>query len=236
HTIAQTIGSWLNGPGVWAFLRSGASLATFPRLIVAPGYTSQMANSLENVTIDTIGKGYTPGQRYALTFSGGGTGTTIVQAEGHAIANAAGEIHQADLVIDALGAFYTVAPDVAIDPPPAPVTATAAAVISGGKLSRLDIGTIGSGHEPGAGSAATSPGGGTDPGRALPTGQAVADAFGHSDQAQLGIDSMGAYLTAAPTTPIPAPPTPVPATATATMSAGANPVCVALPAILNQIL
>src|SRR5262249_26780744 len=202
HTIAQTIGSWLNGPGVWAFLRSGDLLGISPRLIVAPGYTSQMANSLENVTIETIGKGYMPGQRYALTFSGGGTGTTIVQAEGHAVANAAGEIHQADLVIDALGAFYTIAPDVAIDPPPAPVTAIATAVIAGAKLSRLDIGTVGSGYQPGAVYALTFSGGGTDPGKALPTGHAVADAFGRIDQAQLGIDSMGANLTAAPTVTI----------------------------------
>src|SRR5262245_8451 len=236
QTIGKIIGSSVNGTGVWAFVRSGDLLGVFPRLIVAPGYTSQMANSVENVTIETIGKGYTPGQRYALTFSGGGTGTTIVQAEGHAVANAAGEIHQADLVIDALGAFYTVAPDVAIDPPPAPVTAIATAVIASGKLSRLDIGTVGSGYEPGTVYPITFAGGGTDPDKALPTGHAVADAFGRIDQAQLGIDSMGANLTAAPTATIPAPPAPVLATATATMSAGANPVCVALPAILNQIL
>src|SRR5262245_50545103 len=52
-----------------------------------------------------FGKGYVPGTSYAMTFSGGGISPTIVQATGHAVANANGEIHQVDLVLDSLGAF-----------------------------------------------------------------------------------------------------------------------------------
>jgi phage tail sheath protein FI len=236
QTIGAIMGSSANGTGVWALLKSGDMLGVFPRLITVPGYTSQMANSVENVAIGTVGKGYVPGTSYAMTFSGGGISPTIVQATGHAVANANGEIHQVDLVLDSLGAFYTTAPDVVIEAPPAPVPATLTTAIGGGNtLANLFIGTVGGGYVPNEVYDITFAGGGNDPGKVMPTGHATADAHGVIDQAQLLIDSPGANL-AVPTATVPAPPSAVPATLTATMSQGANPICVALPAILNQIL
>src|SRR5262245_24406397 len=140
------MGSSTNGTGVWALLQSGDKLGVFPRLITVPGYTSQMANSVETITITTVGKGYVPGTSYLITCTAGGVSPTIVQARGHAVANADGEIHQTDLVLDTLGAFYTEAPTVAIAAPPEPVAATLTGGLGGGNvLSNLFIGTRGPG-------------------------------------------------------------------------------------------
>src|SRR5262245_35751598 len=221
------MGSSTNGTGVWALLQSGDKLGVFPRLITVPGYTSQMANSVETITITTVGKGYVPGTSYLITFTAGGVSPTIVQASGHAVANAGGEIHQADLVLDTLGAFYTEAPTVAIAAPPEPVAATLTAGLGGGNvLSNLFIGTVGQGYTPNEVYDITFSGGGSDPGKVLPVAHATADKYGAIDQGQLSIDSAGANLTAAPTATLPAPPAAVPATATATLSVGGNPVVV----------
>ena len=45
QTIGKIMGSSTDGTGVWALLKSGDP-GIFPRLIIAPGYTSQMANSV----------------------------------------------------------------------------------------------------------------------------------------------------------------------------------------------
>jgi len=135
QTIANIMGDSLQGTGLSAFLQAPDKLAVTPRLIAAPGYTGQMANSLGTLTVNTIGEGYEPNETYTVTFTGGGTNATIVQATAHAVANTDGEITTNDIVIDSYGAWYTSAPTVAIEAPPAgggAVTATATATISVG--------------------------------------------------------------------------------------------------------
>src|SRR3954463_7364727 len=47
QTIAQIMGSSVNGTGLWALLLSGELVGAYPRVLIAPGYTSQMATGLD---------------------------------------------------------------------------------------------------------------------------------------------------------------------------------------------
>ncbi|WP_065755192.1 hypothetical protein [Bradyrhizobium paxllaeri] len=236
QTIGKIMGSSIDRTGVHAFLMSPELLAVTPRVICAPGYTGQMATSLSTLNLTQVGRGYIPGQRYDMTFTGGGSVGTVVQAQGHAIANANGEIRQSDLMIDSYGAWYTGAPNVTLPAPPAAVTATLTTAINNGAVSELVIGATGAGYVPGEVYPITFAGGGADAGKVLPTGHATADESGAIGQEQLYLDSPGANLTQPPTATIPAAPAVVTATLTAAVAAGANPVCAALPGVLNQIL
>jgi hypothetical protein len=84
-----------------------------PRLVYA-GYTDTTYQGLTALAATTAGAGYTPGQSYPLTFSGGGAGA--VQATGQAVATDAGAITTATLVIDTPGT-YTAAPAVTVAAP-----------------------------------------------------------------------------------------------------------------------
>lgn len=236
QTIGKIMGSSILGTGLWAFLQSPELLACTPRLICAPGFTGQMATSLGVLTLGVMGSGYVPGTSYPMTFSGGGASDTVVQATGHAIANANGEIHQADLVIDTLGAWYASIPAVTLPAPPAATTATLTVGLTAAVASSLIAGVIGNGYVPGQTYPITFAGGGADAGKVLPTGHALADAFGRIGQADLHLDSPGANLLAVPTATIAAPPAAVRATLTATISAGANPIVATLTPVLNQLL
>jgi hypothetical protein len=133
ETIARVMGSSTDQTGVWAFLKSPQLLAITPRIICAPGYTGQLANSVGELHIGTVGKGYVPGTTYQMTFTGGGASSTIVQATGHAVADVNGDINQNQLFLDTYGAWYDegTPPMVTLPEPPAPVTATAHSAISG---------------------------------------------------------------------------------------------------------
>src|SRR5438093_1248684 len=82
QTIGKIMGSSVDGTGVHAFLKSPELLAVTPRVICAPGYTGQMATSLSTLNLTLVGRGYLPGQRYEMTFTGGGSAATVVQAHG----------------------------------------------------------------------------------------------------------------------------------------------------------
>lgn len=236
ETIGNIMGSSVNGTGVFAFLKSADLLACTPRVICAPGYTGQMATSLDELTIGTLGSGYIPGTSYPMTFSGGGTGTTKVQATGHAIANVNGEIRQADLVIDSLGAWYSEAPDATLPAPPAAARATLTTHLAGAAVDSLIIGTTGGGYVPNESYDLTFTGGGSEEGKVLPTGHALADEHGAIDQDSLVLDSPGSVMTEPPAATVPVPNAAVRATLTASIVAGANPVVAALPSVLNQLL
>lgn len=131
-TIAKVMGSSTAGTGVYAFLKSVSALSVAPRLIIAPGYTSQMANGLDVVTQEEAGDGYESGKSYPVTFTGGGA--NAVQAIAHALGNADGTL--GDVILDTPGAWYD-------DAPSPGITATAqasgkrvtvAVVASGGTL------------------------------------------------------------------------------------------------------
>jgi hypothetical protein len=233
---AHIMGSSLDQSGVWAFLKAPQLLAITPRLVCAPGYTGQLANSVGELHIDVVGQGYVPGERYEMTFSGGGISPTIVQATGHAIADVNGAINQGQLVLDSFGAWYEEGnpPTVTLPQPPAPVQATAHAAIEGGAVSEILADVEGSGYQPGVTVAVTFSGGGAGAVQAI--GHAVPNSLGRIGQAELFLDTPGSGYESAPDVAIDPPPAAVRATLTAELSEGANPVCAMLPAILNQLV
>jgi|KBSMisStaDraftv2_1062788.scaffolds.fasta_scaffold00032_5 phage tail sheath protein FI len=114
QTIANIMGQSVMGNGIWALLKAPATLYCTPRIILTPGYTGQMANSLETLRTTTPGKGYIPFAEYTVTFSQGvgeTNGAQMVLPSAHAVANQYGEIHDLEMFIDEFGAWMTVAPN-----------------------------------------------------------------------------------------------------------------------------
>lgn len=68
--ITDIIGVEANESGVWAFLNAPENLGRAPRLIIAPGYTSQSQTGLADPVITGAGSGGTDGT-FALAFTGG---------------------------------------------------------------------------------------------------------------------------------------------------------------------
>ena len=113
QTIANIMGNSVARTGVWALMLAPNSLYCTPRLIMVPGYTGLMANSLDTLVSNIPGKGYIPNASYAVNFAFGIGELNAAQAvlpSAHAVADANGEIDDAQLFIDTYGAFMTVAP------------------------------------------------------------------------------------------------------------------------------
>jgi len=81
ETIANMVGTEANHTGIWAFLDAPEELGLTPRLIIAPGYTSQTTEGIASATISNAGSGGADGT-FALAFTGGtgsgGAGTFTV--------------------------------------------------------------------------------------------------------------------------------------------------------------
>lgn len=69
-TIANIIGTEANKTGIWAFLDAPYELGLTPRLIIAPGYTSQSQSGMADVSITNAGSGGANGT-FDLGFTGG---------------------------------------------------------------------------------------------------------------------------------------------------------------------
>lgn len=221
-TINNITGSSTSGTGIHAFVPSAQKLGVAPRVICAPGYTGQMANSIDTVTRNTAGSGYVEGASYDLTFSGGGT--NAVQATGHAIGQADGTLGQA--VVDTLGAWYTTAPTVtAAAPPKSVASAVVAAGGTGytvGEQITLANGVVLIVATVSSGAVATV----TVGAAGLITGSPPSGA-----QPQLSSTGGGTGATFTLTWTNPAT-----ATFTATVAIGANPVCAGLTGVLNKLM
>lgn len=221
-TINNITGSSTNFTGIHAFIKSAQAIGVTPRIICAPGYTGQMANSVGTVTRTTAGSGYTEGVSYALTFSAGGT--NVVQAVGHAVGQADGTLGPA--VIDELGAWYATAPTVTAAAPPKKVAS--AVVASGGtgyvvgELITLANGVVLSVATVSAGAVATVTV--ANPGSV--SGSAPVGA-----QPQLSSSGVGTGATFTLTWT-----TPTTATYTATIALGANPVIASFTGVLNKLM
>lgn len=228
-TINNIVGSSTSKTGIHAFLKSVGITGVTPRLIMAPGYTGQMANSVGTLELTSgqDGEGYIEGQEYTVNFSGGGT--NAVQAEGTAIGQADGTLGPVTLTTP--GAWYSTPPTVVADS-------------AGQRVTVADITTPGSGYVVGdtinlgngtiltVMSVSTSPAGAvltveiTEPGlldvdATAPTNPvAQVSTTGAGTGATFDL-SWTDYAAAA---------------YTATVSEGGNPVCVALPGVLNQLL
>ncbi len=130
ETIANIVGTSTAQTGIWALLKAAPELSFTPRLILVPGYTSQMCN-----TVDTVeqasgmgGSGYVDGTRYELTFADGGAGA--FQATAHAYGQTDGTLGPA--IMDTYGGYYDSAPTVtAPDPSPGEAAQYTATITAG---------------------------------------------------------------------------------------------------------
>jgi phage tail sheath protein FI len=113
QTISNIAGDSLMGTGMWSFLKASQTLGFTPRILVAPGYTSQMANGVGQITRTTPGSGYVTDHMYPVTFSGGGP--EAVQATGHAFGLSNGQLGPVELELP--GAWYDSPPTIEAPPP-----------------------------------------------------------------------------------------------------------------------
>jgi phage tail sheath protein FI len=112
QTISKIAGDSLNGTGMWAFLRASQKLGFTPRILTAPGYTSQMANGVGLITRTAPGAGYVTDHLYPATFSAGGP--EAVQATGHAYGLSNGQLGPIELELP--GAWYDDPPTIEVPP------------------------------------------------------------------------------------------------------------------------
>jgi len=123
QTIANIMGQSTAGSGVHAFTLAPNALHCTPRLITAPGYTGDMANSLDTLLVNTTGVGYIPNATYQVTFAlgvGETNGANAVLPQAHAVADVNGMIDDLQVFIDSYGAWFTVAPTAVLPAPDGP--------------------------------------------------------------------------------------------------------------------
>ena len=101
-TIQNIVGTAAAGTGLFAFLDAGPVLGIIPRLLMAPGYTSQQApDGVDAITVTAAGSGYTS-DTVSVTIAGDGTGATAF-----AVVNDDGGIDA--IIIDNPGVGYLTA-------------------------------------------------------------------------------------------------------------------------------
>lgn len=115
QTISNIAGDSIAGTGMWAFLKSASKLGFTPRILIAPGYTSQMANGVGAIERTAPGAGYVMDHLYPVTFEGGGP--NVVPATGHAYGLSNGTLGPVTLELP--GAWYelSAAPTIVVPPP-----------------------------------------------------------------------------------------------------------------------
>jgi phage tail sheath protein FI len=114
------------GTGMWAFTKAPHQLGVTPRLLLAPGFTQQMANQIYRITLTHAGRGYDPENPPHVTFAGGGTSPEIQQAAGYAVVDdgsLTGPGRITKIVLTKPGLWYTTPPTVTIAAPPGGVDA-----------------------------------------------------------------------------------------------------------------
>jgi phage tail sheath protein FI len=124
QTISNIAGDSLNGTGMWAFLKSAQKLGFTPRILTAPGYTSQMANGVGLIEREIPGAGYVMDHMYPVEFTGGGPDS--VQAVGHAFGLSDGSLGLVELEMP--GAWYDTPPTITALPPGHEVASAAVAI------------------------------------------------------------------------------------------------------------
>jgi phage tail sheath protein FI len=224
QTINNITGSVLNGTGIHAFMKAVQLYGFTPRVICAPGYTGQLANSVDVVSRVSGGAGYIEGQKYALTFTAGGP--SAVQAEGYAYGRSDGTLGPA--VLDTPGAWYTAPPTVTAETPrkfPIGVVITAAGTghAIGDKIG-LASGIVLSVTGIGAGGSVTAV-------EVADVGPGITGANPANPMAQTSSSGVGTGATFTVTWT-----TATAATYTATVATGANPIVASLTGLLNKLM
>src|SRR5262249_46487114 len=104
-------------------LQAPQTLYCTPRIICCPGYTGQLANSLDTMNVTTRGVGYIPGASYQIAFALGNgetNGANAVLPVAHAVADSNGYIDDLELFIDSWGAWFRVPPVATLPAPDGP--------------------------------------------------------------------------------------------------------------------
>lgn len=107
ETIANIVGDGV-ATGLTAFVKAGPDLGFTPRLLCAPGFTSQRETGLDAITVSAQGAGYTTAPTVGIT-GGGGTGATAVAVLG----SGADAQKVVSVTITNAGSGYTSAPTIA---------------------------------------------------------------------------------------------------------------------------
>jgi len=130
ETIAKIVGKSTDHTGLWALTDAGPKLGFIPRLIIVPGYTGQMCNTVDVVeqTSGGGGSGYVDGQRYEITFTGGGA--SAFEATGHAYGQKDGSL--GPVIMDTYGGYYESPPTVQAPSPSPGEAATYTCTITNG--------------------------------------------------------------------------------------------------------
>lgn len=101
-TIANMVGDEATGTGIWAFLDAPEALGITPRLMIAPGFTSQQLSGLASLALTNPGASLT--EAPTVSFTGGGSASGKVLPTAHAVLGTganAGKV--VSLVIDSPG-------------------------------------------------------------------------------------------------------------------------------------
>jgi phage tail sheath protein FI len=100
--IASIVGSEASSTGVWAFLNAPEDLGVTPRLLIAPGYTSQSVTGMATLTLATQGSNMT--EAPTIGFTGGGSDSGKVLPTAHAVMGTGDDADKvASIVIDTVG-------------------------------------------------------------------------------------------------------------------------------------
>lgn len=216
QTMQNLIGSSTALTGIYAALAAQSEYGLVPKLLCAPGYTSQRpTDAVASILVGNAGAGYADEPEVTIT-GGGGFGAKAVSTITNGIA----------VEVEDGGAGYTAAPTVVIGPPASGgVQAVATATVAGGAVTGVTITNPGAGY--------TTP----PPVAFEGGGGAGAEAMAHLSGHVTGIviTNHGFGYDAPPTVTIAQPPVGgVQATATATIGTAANPVTVELLALANR--
>lgn len=75
--IANIVGNEANGTGMWAFLKAPQDIGLTPRLIIAPGYTSQYYTGMSEIALATQGDNLLSAPTVAVTGGGSDPGKVL---------------------------------------------------------------------------------------------------------------------------------------------------------------
>jgi phage tail sheath protein FI len=215
-TIQNIIGSSALKTGIHAFVEAGPVLGVIPRLICAPGFTSQQENGVSAISVTNLGNNYTSAP--TVSFSGGGGSGAAATA---VLTNGVGSIS-----VTTGGTGYSSAPTVTLSAPQTAggIQATATATVAAGVITGFTVTNPGSGYSspPAVAIAGAGTGGA---GTAVLAGRVGSVTItnpgsGYSSAPTIAFSGGGGSAAAA----------------TATLALLANAVCAALPEVLNKLL
>jgi phage tail sheath protein FI len=215
QTFSRIAGNSTIKTGMWAFTKAGPELGIIPRIIIAPGYTSFQNSGVATATVTVQGNNYATAPTITAT---GGTGSGAAATA----AFSAGAV--TTITITAGGTAYGIPPNVVLTGGGG-TGAAAEAIITNGVVTSIFVTAGGTGYTS-APAVSFTHGGGTAVLTAVVTGLNVTaitvtnGGSGYTSAPTLSFSGGGGTLAAG----------------TCTIDQLANPVCAALPGLLDQLM